>query len=1704
MASIDLWIGGNATFEDLPKAGDAVLRSGTDTDVSVAWPSDRLPMGSVQPYYVCLTFRRRTTGSIGSRKAALKFAAMPESIEDGKFLKFNFAIAAHDTGTLLDRPFTVNVSIDGTYRKEPFTVNPQQSVTITLPVDDMGATAEGIFFEIIDVPDTAELYAVANGFQIVDAAEDTVTTDFNAETWLGHYISGFKSEYDAESDRIASYVNWPQSDIIVKDNGNIEISPIGFPEVNQSGVPNEPTCSDDYDRKNNPPFVKQSYGVKYENTQADIVFRQKVRYSEGKFRIPVESIDKADDKLMFTLLGDFSATAPAIVSLTPVAAPGSDIEGTALQVTVAEVEQVAYDATTDTTTFLIDIPAGCTVTHVGRDTVDVEIGVGDDTIVSLTAQNTGNGVYSLTKDADTDTYSFIRISDMPQDIIGGTMQDQYVEIPNIADMSDRDHNPFADPSLSDNVWACNGVKNVPHFRKGYSDKEVFGFVQDSTEGISKNAYSTERDAGSFINWFLYPGSTPFTNAKGSVVNIENFGLGGYYTGETGAAVTAEMDDGTPAYEQEPSHPVIHWGYGSNSDAKVVMTNEPALPRDWPFTGAPKYDPLSNPKGVFSDVKSNNSITLLREGVHIPGDAYPVGNLDYEEEDGEGNIDRYECNRHVVTIYNELKPREEDGTTVVKPTFIHLPAPLSTKDGDTCEIEVALENLSFEQAFTNGDVKDLSGYYALIAQPRVYVCGGFQEFSTTRYPITDLNIGSGSFTFKTTEAIRDLNGEPIVHNPDKEGDHDSVTGISLPVRVHLTNSAMEPAEAWVDGIATAETYPSSEDPAPTTITVNGDFPWSVSDRRFGIDNVAVCGVVFVRLNREVDCNNPSTLNTGIRTRIPELLADDAGNGEEGTLQQYNRFFSLSNDPTDTTRTHFPEGDQRYLLATVFQGATNTFQWKLSGRKRLNSIAEAMTMWADEGTDSITDRAWRANYDLIHHSANPGDFDDFSRITHKDGVLAFSVDDVPLTYATGADDRDDGDHHAGPAGNESAIAYRLRVKMPATSKETVSDVSGNPIRQAAKAYQQLIEDFSKLRLRLDYNSSFSSERTAIDVGIEPQAAFPENGNFFKRSSNVENKYEVFALSGVGDDMWLYKPKTMPSLLVNAFFDYTAASASPAWEGFRAEFRDYIDKLPYYKDATLYSIPKETSAPIDDDIGMPGTPYEPCNRSLVEVIADMLAKDGRIKNKTLAVMLDDIRRLADLQTVDYAEDLREFDHAVGNYGTAQIFCPFVDIVSLDSTEAPTINTDVTDRLTVEQRELLPADVIRQYGWAGNNNNTAFISEFQPDENDNSSALAELIKTYLPLQQSKFGRRFYSSNRVVVNGNTITNQNVYDRYKLEAEISSGSDSDRMNRFVCDNFIKNPQSDNPDTSFDPNADWFTINENQVIASLSSAPYMWVNYNDEQLKPEFKNQATYTRVYMSFTFSAKLGRWLTTGYRQYPSTYLTPLYGNRALSEKLPTAEGEHEIWANSACDNISSSYKGLEFVPYGMISPMDIHVACIPSLYKDNPFLDTGVLNPDLANDVDKEASSGPKATLMTRLRKPYASIKEGGIGLNIPCNVNGEHNDDIEKYAKVEHANIWSVRKYIRPATGALGKRGVIDIPGLEGYDDGSIGSPGLYNMFDWPARNVTRYALPDQHSPTDDRTSPTLMWALPGGETGGRLMARTGGEDHPIGHVTPSMLE
>ena len=1709
---MNLWIGGDTEISSLPKAGDAVLRGSTDSDMSIAWPSDRLAMGSVNPYYICVISRRRSTASISDRHFALKFAQMPERFNDLDYLNLNFALIAHINGEVLTRPFTIDVTDDGSYHKVSFVSSASKSITLSLPTENLGSSPSGLYFTINNAPDSAELYIAVNQISLSQDAAETTETEFNAETWLGHYIKGVKTDMDAESDKISSLVNWPQQEPIIKDNGNIEISPIGFPEANLSGVNNLPDCTVPAEEgSENPPFVSNGYGVAHGDVEtADTVFLQKVTIKDGLFYLPVEHIERSGGNFAVTLLGDFSHT--NFVKMKFAAAEGANITGTELDArdyTQADFISCDYDAVSDSTTVVIAPPVNCTVDRVNRDMVALEIQVlpdnatpSDEAIISLSAQGSDseNGTFAL---IPTDAgYQFLKLSGMAQTIDGhGDPTPALVPVPDIYDSPESQQPdfdqvyPYATNKPADNVWACNGVKNVPHFRKGYSDGEVYGFVRESSEGIYKNGVNGNRGAGDFVNWFLFPGSTPFTNAKGAIVNISNFGLGAYYSGDSGTPVTAGLDDGVPEFMKETLHPVIHWGYGSNSDAVIETTQEPALPLDWPF---------KNPE--VAHTTDNNSITLLMQPATQNGSV--IGGLDYTTTEGEGDEEEtthYQATRHVVVIYNDLgkTPGQQPGelfTKTVKPTFIHLPAPLETEDGATCEIEVALQNINYDQAFNSGSVRDLSGYYALISQPRVYVCGGYQEFSTTRYPLGDLHIGTDTFTVKTTEPILDQGGFPIVHDPDHPADKEDadVSSVSVPVKVHLTNSGSDDGEAWVTGVARA---PEGID-GPTEITFNAEFPWPA--RQTDIADIAVCGVVFVRDNKEHDPLNDTDVTTGLRTRTTDLIGTENGSGTG--ISEFHKFFSLAGDE-DTGRTPFPAGDKRYLLATVFQGSTSTFQWKIGDRKKLAGLADSMTMWADEGPGSITDRAWKANYELIHHLPDQtGDFDDFSKITKKDGNLNFNVDDIPVSYAEMLKDAD-------PLRGESAIARRLRVKMPQNHFSSIPDESANPVRQALKAYKQLIADYASLRMRLTVGDTdvMSSDGMQIDIGMEPQSEFPVQDGFFTRESKVIND-GTSDITGVGDETWLYKLRTMPRLITNAYFDPDHCSASPGWEGFRTQFRDYLESLPYYtgKKSSVYSVPFETESPECDDIGFPGTQVEPSNRSVVQVIANSISDAIKKKQPAIAIMLDDFRRLADLQTVDYYNDdnpamtYRDFETFVrGNPDLS----PFAHIFSLDSTPYPTVSAATADDLDPRQREFLSADIMRQYAWAGafepNDPTPGFISEFHPETDEATAKIVKVFKSYLPFPKSNFGRRFYSSSRVAMVNGRIEDDCLYRKYQLEAESACCSDEDRLNRFINDSFINGESG----SETDYNPDWFKIDkDHDPIVNLSAAPYIADStfYDGSDANPLLLDEATYTRVYMNFTFSAKLGRWLATGYRQYPSAYLTPLYGNRALSEKLATPTGPHEIWARSSCDELSNSYKGLYFVPLGMISPMDIHVACVPALYTENAaFLDRGTTHPDLANDADLEPrdTSSPKYSLMNRLRKPYLPVWFGGLGLSMPCNVHGDMSGSyFEQSESLEHANFWSVRKYIRPATGAPKET---DVPGLEGYNDGTIGSPGLYNMFNWPARHMVNYSTPSRHNPTEDLSSPTILWAAPGGTNLGRITVhqRNDETEYPLGHKTPS---
>jgi hypothetical protein len=136
----------------------------------------------------------------------------------------------------------------------------------------------------------------------------------------------------------------------------------------------------------------------------------------------------------------------------------------------------------------------------------------------------------------------------------------------------------------------------------------------------------------------------------------------------------------------------------------------------------------------------------------------------------------------------------------------------------------------------------------------------------------------------------------------------------------------------------------------------------------------------------------------------------------------------------------------------------------------------------------------------------------------------------------------------------------------------------------------------------------------------------------------------------------------------------------------------------------------------------------------------------------------------------------------------------------------------------------------------------------------------------------------------------------------------------------------------------------------------------------------------------------------------------------------------------------------------MDINPDVIPHLVENSPEDSKDI---ELENNTDLTVSE----VSLPRLWRPYLPVAEGGMGLNAPCDVNGNTVSD-SKLVDMPHVNFWSVRKHLRPAVSAMDGT---DIPGV-GYEigedeqyhifhtrsGGTMGDSVLWGQFDFPKKN------------------------------------------------------
>lgn len=1195
-------------------------------------------------------------------------------------------------------------------------------------------------------------------------------------------------------------------------------------------------------------------------------------------------------------------------------------------------------------------------------------------------------------------------------------------------------NPYCSIASLDNSPTCG------HYRHGYSDREVAEEVMARCGSIIENAIhpmSVAGDlagAGSMTKWFIECGKVNFGGSSngGRQVVIDGFGLGGAYSGEcTYGDQCGSVHDRTEGANEEPERPWLTFSIGARKPDENSEVE--TLPKDWPFTAVSDY--------ATDDV--DNNITLLKQVVNLTDDTV-VGGLesdiyeDCEKCDGTGEFDGHECpvcggvgriivahrltNRIHVCVNNDFK-QDADKHLVFKKTYIHLPADLGVKDGDEYEITVSLPTLNTVDAFTGMDPVDAQrAYYAFISQPRVIVMGGYWKFSDTdlRWKL-DANTKPAidGFVIPSEDGVLDKDGTLLPEGTRVRFNFDG--GNNCPRYTDMTGTLLE------------------NEPGHVRIGELINYPYG---NRLRDRNFRICGMAYLdKIETEHDeLNNYTDVPLGLHSRNEVTLGDDRGDGGESSLNHLNKFISpIKTSVERPGRDYITENDARQVLATVYPTATNTFQWNIVGRHKLKHLDELMTDEWDLGQNSVSKLIWKANREILDRTDTISFFGPALR------KYAFSSEAMPLRYAVENSESD-----------VSTIGSQLRVTIPTDGS---FPASAQPVRQARKAAKMLCEDFQKLRI---YHGdtptlSGSSYMRYSDEGIE--TAFDEGKlNEWWGNDVATLPSDAVKNNDMASAAWLIKARHLPQYIVMSGMDeYSNKNSLIGIDPFaNSETAERYVANPY--ETTEYETSDATDTiPCSERIYGDKVAYG--YRSIItarlETDADAVSKE----------MYNDAVRVTELQRVRIGGNfnpIAPYEHLVDSSSYEKwmdIFSATANVFSIDTIPSPDglVASDFAD-LHVEQFPMMTGEPFALYRLL--NEDVADIDSvadnlpFYDTEYPRSDALTKVLRNMVVPYSSKMPLRWWDSNRIGLPKTAVeTTSNFIYLSRLvwaEEECDGGLSTEVRGAKVDDEFISRGSTAKP---LDPNWNRITFDEDGEVYVHDnwSAPPMKVSrewYNKAPFvatDERFVGPTGYIRVFMKFKFSTQAGRWYPVDYIQAPMSYLSPLYGAAALEEKV---DGKR-LWVESMCAPCGGWQEALMH-PYFKYTPMDLNTNVVPNLVE-------GTKNPS-DNDLDVASST----TSLPRLRKPFMSVENGGLGLSAPIDVNGNRPDD-GIVTDMPHANFWSVRTHLRPATSIVAGS---DIPGF-GYVNGAItmgrsggvsGDAVLWGQYSFPKKSITEYKTPD----------------------------------------------
>lgn len=1054
---------------------------------------------------------------------------------------------------------------------------------------------------------------------------------------------------------------------------------------------------------------------------------------------------------------------------------------------------------------------------------------------------------------------------------------------------------------------------------GYSDTEVQRWVSGKLGGVIRHGChpSSEagdlRSAGGLVAWFVACGDVDVSGGAGqNAVIVPGFGLGyGYTDGCSGQEKSGYRPDPDDSAERK----WLTFGYGTKHDAFQADVGKKALPLDWPFTNQSNY----------ADSARDNNITLVKEGVVYDdgtggrvlggltrisrecsrcngsgavmedGRSRPCPRCggtgeepDCQECGGTGEVvdpgthetvtcpechglgfcggHKYIMDKVHVCLFNDFTPSDSAdghtaGTTVLKKTFINLATPITQKDGDSFEITVSLPNVGLPGAYSEDMMKNLSGYYAYVSQPRAYVVSGTWEFSDTKVyfstnDLTEFDLGGMMF--------EDRDGNELPDGTD--------------VRVKILFDAYQRRKFSATGKISGGKVVLAEPLDVPAIVLRKIRKQAGAG---GTIRGSICGAAYVESNNET---LPSAIKTNLglnAVRNDEgALGLDMGDGTQNSLQQYNKLYTADDAATDRKHVLFeedgtPRKDQRQIVATVYPTVTNTFPWAITHRRKLGFLDKLMTMDADAGVNSIYARVYRMDRDILQSVPMAREIRDTEYPLDMYDPMGWTV--------------------AGTTMEKDRLSIIGALLTIVGNPGTVStDVDAQPVRRAIEAAKILSDDFKNSRAsRLGTVGSAAVSDYLSGAGVRADASELDSFENLGSTVNVSwgNDYEKMAKA--------VRLRHLPAVLATAGTDpLTGEPRSPVLDAYpyASPALSYYGHNPYgYGEFDTTARTEEVPCEV---ASADGTEVFGWNNSIVRLCA------GR--TVTGIAEISDLVRSAELHAVDFGDALA-VDNVIrphlyrdatgGDVSWMDAIDAFTRIVSPDNIPVPEVDAGYSSVYTAGVNdEQLPYIMTDAYGYYRMVLETKGIDwpggEFIATEMPTDDSLARFLEEYVPAYAARLAVRHWDSYRVRVLDGIVSSSDTTYLTRMAWYDRECDDAASRGIYASDAFLV------AETLSDMNMNRIEFGSAEEALALNcSVPPYTVPADFSKSAPfaneDYMHSVSYVRVFMRFVFSEDAGRWYCADYRQAPVSYLSPLYGARALDQQI---DGE-KLWVRPVCD---------------------------------------------------------------------------------------------------------------------------------------------------------------------------------------------------------------